>query len=210
MLCFLRNGDQQKKHPKSPPFSKPNPQAKRKQKFTTAFCRAAKPKKNVRNQPPLLKKTCITPPMRNCSALLVSTAELSVLLSNEERNSFSFPPFVSQCTSHLIAIRLPFIWQHLWENLGGCGHQDGPQVYRALRLPQILIRILSGGYPNCSFLVSTANVRISVLDTKTTFFTWFLAIFRCFEVFLLGDLSPKHLLSLFYRNNLARQKQPQK
>ena len=40
-----------------------------------------------------------------------------------------------QYSSHLyrstppicIAIRLPFVSQHFWENLGGCGHQDAPQ-----------------------------------------------------------------------------------
>ena len=45
-------------------------------------------------------------------------------------------PFVSQYSSHLyrstppicIAIRLPLASQCFWENLGGCGHRDVPQL----------------------------------------------------------------------------------
>ena len=47
-------------------------------------------------------------------------------------NSSVLPPFVLQYASHLyrstspicIAIRLPFVSQYFWENLGGCGHRD--------------------------------------------------------------------------------------
>ena len=51
-------------------------------------------------------------------------------------NSSVLPPFVLQYASHLyrstspicIAIRLPFVSQYFWENLGGCGHRDVPQT----------------------------------------------------------------------------------
>ena len=51
-------------------------------------------------------------------------------------NSSVLPPFVLQYASHLyrstspicIAIRLPFVSQYFWQNLGGCGHGDAPHL----------------------------------------------------------------------------------
>ena len=55
--------------------------------------------------------------------------------------------FVLQYASHLyrntppicIAIRLPFVSQYFWENLGGCGHRDAPQIRLRMQM-QMLAR----------------------------------------------------------------------
>ena len=58
----------------------------------------------------------------------------AIELSGKGSTSVLFP-YVSQYASHLyrntplicMAICLPFVSQYCWEDLGGCGHQDGPQ-----------------------------------------------------------------------------------
>ena len=65
---------------------------------------------------------CNTPP--------ICIAGLSVPLSSQERE-------ILQCSSHLyrstppicIAVRLPFVSQCFWENLGGCCHRDVPHTW---------------------------------------------------------------------------------
>ena len=87
-------------------------------------------------QPPLLLKKvlqytsnlyCNTPPI--CIAIL------SVPLSSQEREVLQYssylhrstPPICARNTPPIcIAIRLPFVSQYFWENLGGCGQRDVP------------------------------------------------------------------------------------
>ena len=87
-------------------------------------------------QPPLLFKRvlqytsnlyCNTPP------IFIAVLSVPLGLSGKGTTSVRLP-FVTQYASHLyrstppicIAMRLPFVSQYLWENLGGCGHRDVP------------------------------------------------------------------------------------
>ena len=82
-------------------------------------------------QPPLLLKKvsqhtsnlyCNTPP--------IYIAVLSAPLRSEEREICQYSSHLYRSTPPIcIAIRLPFVSQYFWENLGGCGHWDVPQYW---------------------------------------------------------------------------------
>ena len=81
-----------------------------------------------------------------CSTPPICIAELLVPLGSKEREIVSvLLPFVSQYASHLyrstppicIAIRLPFVSQYFWENLGGCGRRDVPHSQELCAQPDL-------------------------------------------------------------------------
>ena len=82
-------------------------------------------------QPPLLLKKvsqytshlyCNTPP--------ICTSALLVPLCSEEREYCQYSSHLYRSTPPIcIAIRLPFVSQYFWENLGGCGHRNVPQLF---------------------------------------------------------------------------------
>ena len=83
-------------------------------------------------QPPLLLKKvsqyashlyCNTPP--------ICIAGLLVPLGSKEREKCQYSSHLYRSTPPIcIAIRLPFVSQYFWENLGGCGHRDVPHCRR--------------------------------------------------------------------------------
>ena len=87
-------------------------------------------------QPPLLLEKvsqyisnlyCNTPP--------ISIAVLVVPLRSEEREDCQYSSHLYRSMPPIeIAIRLPFVSQCFWGNLGGCGHQNVPQVMAQQRL----------------------------------------------------------------------------
>ena len=64
---------------------------------------------------------CNTPPI--CIAVLL------VPLGSKEREKCQYSSHLYRSTPPIcIAIHLPFVSQYFWENLGGCGHRDVPQL----------------------------------------------------------------------------------
>ena len=101
LRTFLRTRFPPKRHCKAPPN---NP----------SFRKCQKP------QPPLLlKKVSQYSPNSYSSAL--------VPLRSDEREYCQFSSHLYRSTPPIcIAIRLPFVLQYFWTNLGGCGHWDVP------------------------------------------------------------------------------------
>ena len=79
-------------------------------------------------QPPLvLKKVLQYTTYLYCNAPPICIAVLSVPLSSQKREILQRSSHLYRSTPPIcIAIRLPFVLQYFWENLGGCDHRNVP------------------------------------------------------------------------------------